>query len=104
MRSKAMAECMATAMLEDSCVANCLFYSLLDGILRQMMPSLSTAARINRTIGRGEHILPAPLLRRIRIFASQRVRQKHFTVTGGDIFGMQQLHFLQMTHQWLLQL
>jgi len=63
-------------MLEDPRRSDSLLEGLLHRIFREMMPPFPPAAGIERSLGRGENVLPAPLFWRGWILARERVRQK----------------------------
>ena len=87
---------MASGMLGDSCKPDRLFHRPLKRAFMYVVPSPCSRTRIGGDVSRGKHILPSPLVLRVRILSLQCVREFYLSVTARSKDLMQSLYPFKM--------
>ena len=89
MRREAVTNSVAAAVLVDlGCSQGVLHRALDRGFTEVMSPGLAGTGIDSRVSGR-KQVFPAPLLRRVRVFADRGVREMDLTESGGQILLME---------------
>src|SRR3989304_3490734 len=96
MGSEAVAKRVRASGFCDACGADGVLDRALQHGLVKMVPSYNAGARVNRSFGGGERILPGPFPLGVRILARQRVGQVNGSVAFFQVALMEKLDSRQV--------
>src|SRR2546428_11186714 len=87
---------MVIGMFGPLSLPHCRFLRLLQRQRRHMMPPFDTTAGVDRASGRWKDVLPDPIVRGLRVFPLQGIRQIDTPKPCLEIARMELLHLAEM--------
>jgi hypothetical protein len=96
MRCKTVAQRVTACRLGDAGLSYRFLHRTLEGLFIDMVATFLTRARVQRTLGGREHILPAPFASRSRILPRQGKGQIDLAEPFPEVLLIQSLHLFQV--------